>query len=111
VVWRGISTAHVRASVGDNATLEELRAAWLPISPLAFTDRLSRVTPRPIRFICARHDLTFLPDLSRDIIAHIRNTGHPLDVVWLPCGHYTLGESPWKYLDGWKIATFLRRHL
>jgi dienelactone hydrolase len=111
VTWRGISTAHVRKGVGDQITLEELRAAWLPISPRAYAARLAALPPRPIRFICARHDLTFLPDLSRDIIADIRNTGHPLDVVWLPCGHYTLGESPWKYIDGWKIVTFLRRHL
>jgi dienelactone hydrolase len=111
VTWRGISTAHVRRGVGDQITLEELRAAWLPISPRAYVARLAALPPRPIRFICARHDLTFLPELSRDIIADIRRTGHPLDVVWLPCGHYTLGESPWKYLDGWKIVTFLRRHL
>ena len=111
VVWRGISTRHVRAGLGDQITLETLREAWLPISPLAYTDRLSRATPRPIRFISARRDLTFLPDLSRDIIERIRRAGHPLDAVWLPCGHYTLGEPPWKYLDGWKIVTFLRRHL
>ena len=23
----------------------------------------------------------------------------------------TLGQSPWKYIDGWKIVTFLRKHL
>ena len=33
----------------------------------------------------------------------------PLDVVWLPCGHYTTGELPWKAIDAWKIATFFRK--
>jgi hypothetical protein len=41
----------------------------------------------------------------------VRRAGHPLDAVWLRCGHYTLGQSPWKYIDGWKIVTFLRKHL
>ena len=37
--------------------------------------------------------------------------GLDLDVVWLPCGHYTLAEMPWKAIDAWKIATFFRKHL
>jgi hypothetical protein len=45
------------------------------------------------------------------VIAGVRDAGHPLDAVWIRCGHYTLGQSPWKYIDGWKIVTFLRRHL
>jgi dienelactone hydrolase len=111
VVWRGLSTAHVREGLGDALTLETLREAWLPISPVAFTDRLAAQAPRPVRFIAARYDLTFPADLSRDIIAHVRQSGHPLDVVWLPCGHYTLGETPFKYVDGWKIVAYLRKHL
>jgi dienelactone hydrolase len=111
VVWRGISTAHVRAGVRDSITLEELREAWLPISPMGFADRLSHMPRRPMRFISARYDLTFPPDLSRAAAERLIEEGHPLDVVWLPCGHYTLGESPWKYIDGWKIVTFVRKHL
>jgi len=111
VAWRGISTAHVRAGFADSVTLDELRRYWLPISPLAYSDKLKDLPPRPIRFIAARYDLTFPADLSRDAIEGVRNAGHPLDAVWLRCGHYTLGQSPWKYIDGWKIVTFLRKHL
>jgi hypothetical protein len=111
VVWRGISTRHVRAGFGDEVTLEELREYWLPISPLPFITRLLRLRPRPMRFIAARHDLTFPVDLSRDVIAETRRAGLPLDVAWLPCGHYTSGEKPWVYLDGWKIASFFKKHL
>lgn len=111
VVWRGLSTEHVRAGFGDQLTLEDLRQYWLPISPLAYLARLSSQQPRPIRFISARYDLTFPADLSRDLINAVRATGHPLDVHWLACGHYTLGQAPWKYFDGWKIVTFLRKHL
>jgi hypothetical protein len=64
-----------------------------------------------MRFIAARHDLTFPADLSRDVIARVRRAGVPLDVSWLPCGHYTSGERPWVYLDGWKIVSFLRKNL
>jgi dienelactone hydrolase len=111
VVWRGLSTQHVRAGFGDRLTLEDLRQYWLPISPLAYIARLAKFAPRPIRFISARHDLTFPADLSQDLIDALRSTGHPLDVQWLACGHYTLGQAPWKYVDGWKIVTFLRKHL
>ncbi len=111
VAWRGISTAHVRAGFADAVTLDELRHYWLPISPLAYSDKLKQLPPRPIRFIAARYDLTFPADLSRAAIAGVRNAGHPLDTVWLRCGHYTLGRAPWKYIDGWKIVTFLRKPL
>jgi hypothetical protein len=35
---------------------------------------------------------------------------HGLDhkVAMLPCGHYTMGEAPYSYLDGWHLASFLR---
>ncbi|OLE54739.1 MAG: hypothetical protein AUG51_06430 [Acidobacteria bacterium 13_1_20CM_3_53_8] len=111
VVWRGISTQHVRAGFGDQVTLEELREFWLPISPLPFINRLKGMRQRPMRFIAARHDLTFPADLSENVIMETKRLGIPLDVAWLPCGHYTSGERPWIYLDGWKIVTFLRKHL
>lgn len=111
VVWRGISTQHVRAGFGDSVTLDELREHWLPISPLPFVKRLLNMRSRPMRFIAARYDLTFPADLSREVIAKVQRLGLPLDVTWLPCGHYTSAERPWKYLDGWKIVTFFRRHL
>ena len=111
VVWRGISTAHVRAGFGDRVTLDELREYWLPISPFPYAARLLKMQPRPMRFIAARYDLTFPPDLSRNVIAEVKRLGLPLDVAWLPCGHYTSGETPWKYLAGWKIVSFFRKHL
>jgi dienelactone hydrolase len=111
VVWHGLSTQHVRAGFGDEVTLDELREYWLPISPIPFIERLKAMRERPMRFIAARYDLTFPVNLSRDVIAEARRHNIPLDVAWLPCGHYTSGETPWKYLDGWKIASFFRKHL
>jgi hypothetical protein len=111
VVWRGISTQHVRAGIEGSLTLEELREAWLPISPMSYAGRLTSLRRRPMRFIAARHDLTFPADLSHEVIAAVRATGVPISVSWLPCGHYTSGERPWVYLDAWKILGFLRKNL
>jgi dienelactone hydrolase len=111
VVWHGLSTRHVRAGFDGQLTLAELRQYWLPISPRTYADKLATLAPRPMRFIAARYDLTFPIDLSHDMIDAVRATGHPLDEQWLACGHYTLGQAPWKYIDGWKIVTFIRNNL
>jgi hypothetical protein len=111
VVWRGISTRHVRAGIEGSLTVEELREAWLPISPMSYVQRLASLRRRPMRFIAARHDLTFPADLSHEVIAGVRAAGVPVNVSWLPCGHYTSGERPWVYLDAWKIVSFLRKNL
>lgn len=111
VCWRGISTHHVRESIEPHLTLEELREFWTPISPVPFIPRLLKMKRRPMRFIAARYDLTFPVDLSRQVIAEVKALGIDLDVVWLPCGHYTTAELPWKAIDAWKIATFFRKHL
>ena len=111
VVWKGISTEHVRRGIETELTLDELREFWKPISPVPFIPRLLDMQPRPMRFIAARYDLTFPVDLSRQVIAEIKALGIDLDVVWLPCGHYTTAELPWKAIDAWKIATFFRKHL
>lgn len=109
VVWQGISTQHVREGIEPHLTLEELREFWRPISPVPFIPRLLQMQPRPMRFIAAKYDLTFPVDLSREVIDEVRRLGINLDVVWLPCGHYTTAELPWKAIDAWKIATFFRR--
>src|SRR5882672_11188821 len=111
VVWKGISTKHVKQGIETNVTLEELREFWKPISPLPFVPRLLEMKRRPMRFIAARYDLTFPVDLSKQVIAEVKSRGIDLDVVWLPCGHYTTAEMPWKAIDAWKIATFMRKHL
>ena len=111
VVWKGISTQHVRQGIETELSLAELREFWEPISPVPFIPRLLEMKRRPMRFIAAKYDLTFPVDLSREVIDEVRRLGIDLDVVWLPCGHYTTAELPWKAIDAWKIATFMRKHL
>lgn len=112
VVWHGLSTQHVRAGFGESVTLEELRQWWLPISPLAYIEKLKRDdTRRPLRFIAARYDLVFPVNLSREVIHAVQQTRAPVDVSWVRCGHYSSGENPFKYIYGWKIISFLRQNL
>jgi dienelactone hydrolase len=111
VVWQGISTQHVRAGIETDLTVDELREFWTPISPVPFIPRLRDMQQRPMRFIAARYDLTFPLNLTHQIINEVRAQGIDLDLVWLPCGHYTTAEMPWKAIDAWKIATFFRKHL
>jgi hypothetical protein len=103
VVWHGLSTYHVRESFGENITLDELREYWLPVSPMAYMQKLAEQPPRPQRYIYTKYDLSFPVELSLDTMGALRNAGIPHDEVALPCGHYTLGEKPWVWLDGYKI--------
>jgi hypothetical protein len=50
-----------------------------------------------------------LPEFSRQVVAEFKR--HQLDhkATALPCGHYSIGEAPYKYLDGWHLASFLGR--
>jgi hypothetical protein len=111
VVWHGLSTYHVKESIAGNVTLDELREYWLPISPMAYMDRLASLPPRPQRYIYTLYDLSFPVDLSRDTIQALRDHNIAHSEVTIPCGHYTLGEKPWVYYDGYKIVSFLRKHL
>ena len=111
VVWNGLSTYHVKQALGGNLTLEELRQYWLPISPMAYLDRLATLPPRPQRYIYTLYDLSFPIDLSRDVLRELRRRKIKHSTAAIPCGHYTLGEKPWVYLDAFKIVSFLRKHL
>jgi len=103
VVWRGLSTRHVRAGLEGRVDLEALREWWMPISPWPFIDR---VRGRAVRLIYARYDLTFPVDLSLAFIEEFRRRGVPHDVAVLPCGHYTTGRAPFKFIDGYYLTKF-----
>ena len=111
VVWEGLSTYHVRKSFGENITLDELREYWLPVSPMAYMEKLAALPPRPQRYIYTKYDLSFPIDLSLETMQALRRHNIEHSEVSLPCGHYTLGEKPWVYLDGYKIISYLRKHL
>lgn len=111
VVWHGLSTYHVRESFGENLDLDELRQYWLPVSPMAYMEKLASLPTRPQRYIYTLYDLSFPIELSRDVMRELRRRKIPHSKAAIPCGHYTLGEKPWVYLDGYKIISYLRKHL
>ena len=110
VVWTGLSTIHVKQGLEGNVDLETLRRLWLPISPTAYFDRFA-AKPKRSMFLYARYDTTFPLELSRQTIALASEYGLDHKVVVMPCGHYTLGESPFKYLDGYHLVSFVLRNL
>ncbi|HKI26243.1 MAG TPA: alpha/beta hydrolase family protein [Candidatus Sulfotelmatobacter sp.] len=107
VVWHGQSTRHIRQGIEQQIDLEELRQAWLAISPMSYFNQFSR-WPTKSLIVYAKYDLTFLPEFSKQVVDEF--AGHGLDhkVAVLPCGHYTTGETPFNYMDGWQMASFLR---
>jgi hypothetical protein len=111
VVWHGLTTYRVRESFDQNVTLDELREYWLPISPMAYLERLATLPPRPQRYIYTLYDLSFPVDLSRDVIRELKRLKIHHSRSAIPCGHYTLGEKPWVYYDAFKIVGYLRKHL
>ena len=108
VVWRGISTRHVRDGLDGNIDLERLRTLWKPISPHWYLDR---VRDRQTLLVYARYDLTFPPDLSEDLVRDFQARGVPHEVAVLRCGHYSTGKTPFKFVDGWILTRFLKRNL
>ncbi len=110
VVWTGLSTQHIRQGLEKEIDLERLRDAWRVISPPLYSDRYAAMDKKSL-FIYARYDTTFPPHLSEKVIETARETKIEHDAVVLPCGHYTLGEWPWKIIDGYHICSYLLRNL
>ena len=108
VVWRGVSTSHVREGLDGHIDLETLRELWRPISPWSYLDRARE---KKTLLVYAKYDLTFPVDLSRKLIDEFARRGVRTEVAVLPCGHYTTGEAPFKFLDAYYLARFLRRNL
>lgn len=107
VVWHGQSTRHIREGLETAIDLNHLRQVWRAASPAVYFDKFSR-WPRRSLIIYGKYDMTFLPEFSQQVVEEFRK--HNLDhkVVVLPCGHYSIGETPYKYMDGWQLVSFLR---
>jgi dienelactone hydrolase len=110
VVWTGQTTRHIRQGIDGKVDLESLRDAWALIAPISYFDRFAAMRKKSL-VVYASYDLTFPPELSLQIIRELRARGADLDVKVLPCGHYSSGETPFKYLDAWYMASFLEQAL
>ena len=110
VVWRGISTRHVRQGLEGGIDLDELRQLWLPISPRSYYQRLQR-SGREVMLVYARYDLSFPPDESRQLVSDFERLGIRHRRLVLPCGHYSTAKFPFNVVDGVAMARFLSRAL
>ena len=108
VVWRGLSTRHVRQGLDGHIELDLLRALWRPISPRWY---IERVRDRKTLLVYARYDLSFPVDLSEDLVREFRERAIPHELAVLRCGHYSTGKTPFKFVDGWILTRFLRKAL
>lgn len=110
VVWTGLSTQTVRQGFGDRVTQEDLRRYWSVISPASY---LKRMKGRDLQslLVWARHDSSFLPVYSQQVLASFRELQLPHQVFTLPCGHYTTGQFPFNLMDGLAMCRFAARHL
>jgi hypothetical protein len=75
---------------------------------MAYMDRFA-APPRKTLVVHAKYDLTFLEEFSLDVLKNFE--AHKVDYVSriLPCGHYTTGETPYKYIDAWYLSTFIHK--
>jgi hypothetical protein len=108
VVWRGLSTRHVREGLNGYIELDQLRRLWRPISPFVYLDR---VRDKRTLLVYAKYDLTFPVDLSRKLVDEFASRGLPHEVAVLSCGHYSSGRAPFKFVDGYVLTKFLRANL
>jgi len=114
VVWAGQSTRHIRAGLEQaGLTQERLRALWAAVSPVnyygKFASEQAGGPDKKVLLVYADYDLTFPREYSLQVVDAFRRHGVNFETRVLPCGHYTTGETPYKYMDGWFLSSFVYR--
>jgi len=114
VVWDGQSTRHVKQGLEDGGIDQErIRQLWACISPLSYYDRIASPTSggdkKRVLVVYAQYDLTFPLKYSLQVLEAFKRIGLNFEPRCLPCGHYTTGETPYQYIDGWYMGSFVYR--
>jgi hypothetical protein len=114
VVWVGQSTRHVKQALADaGLTQDRIRALWAAVSPVSFYDKIMRPevagADKRVLLVYANYDLTFPKEYSLKVVEAFKRIGLNFELRVLPCGHYTTGETPFKFIDGWYIGSFIWR--
>jgi hypothetical protein len=116
VVWTGQSTRHVKAAFEHaGLTQEQVRSMFAGVSPMSFMEQFAETgkkrrageMQRRSLVVYAPYDLTFVLEYSLDVLKNFDAHGVDYVAKVLPCGHYTTGETPYKYLDGWYLGSFI----
>ncbi len=114
VVWAGQSTRHIREGLEQaGLTQDRLRALWAAISPVNYYQKFAGAEAggpgKTVLVVYADYDLTFPREYSLKVVEAFRQHGVNFEARVLPCGHYTTGETPYKYMDGWFLGSFVHR--
>jgi len=114
VVWAGQSTRHIRQGLEQaGLTQDRLRALWSAISPISYYPQFSgpqaNGAGKNALVVYANYDLTFPREYSLKVVDAFRRSGVRHEIRVLPCGHYTTGETPYKFIDGWYMGWFVYR--
>jgi hypothetical protein len=114
VVWAGQSTRHIRAALEEaGLTQDRLRGLWAAISPVSYYDRMASAEAggrdKKVLVVYSDYDLTFPREYSLQVVEAFTRVGLNFEKRVLPCGHYTTGETPFQYIDGWHMGSFVYR--
>ena len=128
VVWAGQSTRHIRQALEEAGLSQEtLRHLWGGVSPVHYFEKFTRYneppdslrlsqnastlaeTAKKVLLVYAQYDLTFPLEYSLEVVRAFEEHGVDFERGVLPCGHYTTGETPFQYYDGWLLGSFVYR--
>jgi len=114
VTWAGQSTRHVKQALEEaGLTQDRVRELWAAVSPCYFYEKFASAEaggPRKrVLMVYADYDLTFPREYSLKVVDAFHRVGLNFEPRVLPCGHYTTGETPYKFLDGWHLGWFVYR--
>jgi hypothetical protein len=114
VTWAGQSTRHVRQALEQaGLTQNRLRELWSAVSPCSYYPKFASAEAggpqKKVLLVYADYDLTFPREYSLQVVDAFQKNGLDFEPRVLPCGHYTTGETPYKFLDGWYLGWFVYR--
>jgi pimeloyl-ACP methyl ester carboxylesterase len=94
-------------------TQDRVRELWGAVSPCNYYDKIAGAEAggpqKKVLMVYADYDLTFPKEYSLQVVEAFKRIGLNFERRVLPCGHYTTGESPYQYLDGWYLGSFVYR--
>ena len=114
VVWAGQSTRHVQQALEEaGLTQDRVRELWSAVSPCSYYDKIASEEAggpdKKVLLVYANYDLTFPKKYSLQVVDAFQRVGLKFEKRVLPCGHYTTGETPYQYIDGWYMGSFVYR--
>ncbi len=114
VAWAGQSTRHVKEALESaGLTQDRVRDLWAAVSPCYYYEKIvgekAGGPNKKVLLVYANYDLTFPKEYSLQVVDAFRRIGLNFEPRVLPCGHYTTGETPYKFIDGWYMGWFVYR--